>query len=268
MALHPPSQRRERILNYGMSGSGKSSTWLNIAEWIYKTKSPSRMFVLDTDAAWEAYRPMDGHLDSIVHVEDLYEWDSYIPAIKRVSGLCDERRGDWLVLDMADKPWQMAQEGYFEYLSDKDFGQFMMEAAKAGKPIGGDYGINWQVINKMYADFINPVHRWRGHLLACAPAKQLPEVPRSGNDMVAKEIRLQFGRFGYVPQGQKDLPHLFHTVLLLQESPKGWMINTVKDRERQRLQGVQLGSSDGGGGNGKEPGFVVKYLMGVAGWKP
>lgn len=263
MALHPPSTRRERILTYGMSGAGKSTSWINVAEWIHKTRSEAKVFVLDTDAGWEAYRPLDGHLDSIVTVFDLDDWDSYMPSIKKAVSLCNPSRGDWLVLDMADKPWSKAQEGYFETISGKDFGSFFMESVRSGSGIGGDWGINWQAINKLYADFIDPVHRWKGHLLACAPAKQLQDAPRSGKDTVAPEIRLAFGRYGYVPDGQKNLPHIFHTVLLMQESPKGWKYTSVKDRARPLQRGVDLGS-----GENVEPGFVVKYLIGVAGWKP
>lgn len=268
MALHPSSPRRERILVFGPSGAGKSRTWLDIALWIKKTGSPAKMFVLDTDAAWEAYRPLDGSLDSIVICEDLYDWDSYMPAIKRVVAKSDPARGDWLVVDMVDKAWSRAQEGYFEYMSGKDFGSFMMESAKViaaggGNPIGGDYGINWQAINKMYADFIDPVHRFRGHVLCAAPASEVQAAPRTGRDMVSAEIRAVFGKLGYKPQGQKDLPHLFHTVLLLQESPKGWVYTTAKERNppdlisRPYQRGVELGS-----------GFALKYLIGVAGWRP
>lgn len=263
MTLSAGGLRKERILAYGASGSGKSSIWLNIANWIKRTNSPSRILLLDTDFTAEAMLPADGSLDDVVIVEQAADWKEMKPAIKRLVAKGVAGRGDWLVYDMIDKVWSKSQDGFFEFLTDKDIDVFLMEAVKEGASLGGDWGVNWQAINKMYGELIAPIVRFPGHVLALAPAADVREPDRSGKGGDDARIRGLFSRLGVKPQGQKDLPHLFHTVLLMQESPKGWTMTTAKDRERARVGGVVLG-----GESGPEPGFVMKYLLQIAGWKP
>lgn len=260
MALHPPGKRRERILAYGGSGSGKSTIWLNIARWMEQTSAPGKIRLLDTDYAWDAYRPVDGSLDQRIIVEEAYDWTDFKPAIERLTQAKDVTNDDWLVVDLIDKAWTKAQTGFFEYLTDKPFDEFMAESVKNDVNVGGEWGRNWGVINKMYEAFFNHIMRWRGHVLACAPMTEVRRPDRSGKGGDAQELIDLFGRIGFRPQGQKDLAHMFHTVLFMQASgtvaKPEWRIQSPKDRERPLLKGEKVDQ------------FVVTYLMKVAGWKP
>lgn len=263
MTLHPPGNRRERILAYGGPGSGKSSAWLNIAEWLERGKSEARVRVLDTDFAWEAYRPVDGHLDERVVVETVWDWEDMLPAMDRMIAPSKSQKppiDDWLVVDMADKPWEKARKFFFESLSDKDFGEFMLDAVKKGINIGGEWGANWSAINTLYGGFTDRLVRWRGHLLCATPATEVRVPDRQGKGGDSADVRETYGRLGMKPQGQKDLPHLFHSVLYMQEKPgRGgatWVMSTAKDRQREIMKGEEVGQ------------FVMSYLIQRAGWRP
>jgi len=261
--LHPPSQRRERILLFGPSGAGKSTAWATIAEWIHKTHSTSQMYVMDTDNAWDAMHPFDGHLDPIVTVFDCPEWDDTREAVKKLRSI-DPTRDDWLILDMADKPWSQAQEGYFSKAFGVEIDEFFVQVHGDATKLGGDWGVNWVAVNKMYSTVSTLLQsRWPGHVLACAPAKTLWKDTKA--DLIIAHP--EFGKIGYIPQGQKDLPHIFHTILYMQQAPSGWKVSTAKERNPA---GLSLGD-DGyrpylEGEDVKD--FVKTYLMKVGGWRP
>lgn len=261
--LHPPSNRRERILGYGQSKQGKSTAWLDIAEWLYKTGSKNKVIVGDTDVAWEAMRPMDGHLDHIVKVTDLDEWADYKSWINKAKTSANPDRNDWLVLDMVDKCYETAKGEYFMRRFGKELDEFFIEAKGDTEVIGGAYGTNWDVINKMYNSVMNIVHRFPGHVYCATPADEvrLPAA-RSGKGGDDEQTRAMFGTMGMKPKGQKLLPHMFHTILYFQKGPRGYMMTTVGERQRKRFTGEIVGVDEG------QPLFVAKYLIGAAGWRP
>ena len=49
--LSSPYSGYERILLYGSTGTSKTYSWLNIARWSQRTKSPALFHCLDTDNA-------------------------------------------------------------------------------------------------------------------------------------------------------------------------------------------------------------------------
>lgn len=258
--ISAPGPRRERILGYGGPGAGKSQKWLSLAKWIKRTGSPSKIRLLDTDFAWEAYRPLDGSLDDVVIVEQAWDWEEFKPAMNRLLTTGTPTRDDVLVVDMIHKPWEKAQEGFFERMSGNDFDEFLFMALKNGENIGGDWGVNWGVINKMYNGFVDQLMRWRGHLIACAPETEVRQPDRSGKGGDSLEVRTLYGRVGMRPQGQKNLSHLFHTILYMQvkqtRNDTEWMMTTVKDRQRDMLKGEKVTD------------WTMNYLIQKAGWRP
>lgn len=261
MPLHSTNNRRERILLYGGWSSGKSSAWVAIAQWIARTKSPSRLLILDTDRAWEAMDP--GDMDGIVVIENAPEWPEIKMGTKKL--VAQGTRDDWLVVDLADKPWTKAQEDYWETVSGKDFDEFLQEGTKTGTlDLAGDHGKHWGFINKKYATFSGQLQRFPGHIIACTGASEVRQPNKSGKGGDSSELRAEYGRFGFRPTGQKDLPHLFHTVLFMQEKRVGeeWVVSTVKERgpigapKRPYLKGEKVED------------FVRTYLFKVAGWRP
>lgn len=262
--IHAPGPRRERILGYGPEGSGKSSMWVSIAEWIYKTKSPAKVRVIDTDTAWDAMRPTDGHLDDIVIPFPIYEWSDYKTGIETIRR--DGKPDDWFVIDLTNRVWDDAQRAYTELVFGKQVDEFYLEvkmknerAGQIVETVGGDYGTNWQHIKTMYESVMGPIHRYRGHVLCCAAADVVKNNPKGGaafNDTA--EIIGRYGRIGYKPAGEKRIGHLFHTTLFLADTQKGFRVTTAKDRgERPYVAGKEV-----------TPDFVVAYLVAVGGWKP
>jgi ABC-type dipeptide/oligopeptide/nickel transport system ATPase component len=257
MGLHAPGPRRERILVFGESGSGKSSTWTSIAEWMVKTGSGDTMYVTDTDKAWEAMRPVDGRLDKTCSVDDARNYSQIKASLDRALKLGSTN--DWLVVDMIDQLWVRSQRHYFDEAMESDLGDFFLEAKKGGPSVAGEYGTNWNVINKLYGDLTLRIYDFPGHVLCCTPAGDLRQPNRDGKGGDDVKVRQMFNRVGMKPEGQKALPFLFHTIILTQEASTDWRLTTVKDRQRERVVGKVV--TEGGG-------FPMSYLIPTAGWKP
>jgi len=255
MMLHPTDPRRERILLMGPANSSKSWSWLTIAKWMKETSAPGLFYVADTDLAWEGQRPLDGSLDDRIVQTDTFDYDTFEDVIQQAR--LKHQPGDWLVLDMVNKMWDFSQQAYFEKVFGKELDDYWLETKKAGGNIGGDYGSNWTVINKLYDALTLKIARYPGNVLACTPAQEVRQPDsKTGKGGDDRDTLLQFGRFGYKPMGQKLLAHNFHTVLLLQEVPKaGWAYSSVKDRNRPLVNGEPLED------------FVKSYLVKQAGWR-
>lgn len=257
MPLHPPGPRRERVLLFGESNSGKSTCWVDIASWIEKTKADVKVFAVDTDRSWDAMDP--GNLSSVVKVYDTITYPEQKVAIKEI--LATATSNDILVYDMIDKLWTKSQRWFFDQSAGEDLGDLFL-AYRSGSigfgEISGDYGANWNAINKLYDDVVDVLYRFRGHIIACAPATEIREPNTAGKGGDDMKVRMLFGPYGFRPQGQKDLPHLFHTILMLQQAPSGRLYHVVKDRNREPLErGVKLSN-----------GFTMDYLVKKAGWRP
>lgn len=255
MALHPTIPRRERILIMGPPGAGKSTSWLDVAEWYEKTGATGRIFVSDTDGAWEGQRPVDGRLDKRVMQEDAYDFPSIVALVDRA--IREHQDGDFLVIDMVDKAWSYSQSHYFEQVFGKELDQFWLEAKKEGVNPGGDYGTNWTVINKLHQSLMLKLQRYPGHLICCTPVAEVRTPDNRGVGGDRRDVIQMFGKYGVKPQGQKDLAYNFHSVLLFQDVPRlGYSYTTIKDRAREYVNGEKMES------------FVKSYLIPKAAWLP
>lgn len=263
--LRAPTRRRERILLYGPPGAGKSTAWLTLAEWIHKTKSDAIVHVADTDRTWDDMAPYDDHLEKIVDVTDCPAWEQIRQFIRDVP-IDLAKADDWLVVDMISRCWDRAQEGYFEKVFGREMDEFFMQVqADRAKAIGGDFGSNWQAINKMYATLTTLImSRWPGHVLCCTPAQRIWEANRDDKTLVQYP---EFGRLGFKPQGQKDLSHQFRTILFMQQAPSGWVWSTAKERNPPGMEEGQAGYRGYVAGERMND-FVRDYLMKVGGWRP
>lgn len=260
MALQAGSGRRERILVFGFSGAGKSTTWMNVAEWMYKTKSESKMYVVDNDMAWQAGRPLDGHLDDVVKVWDVETWQEHREAVRAARGLA--KRDDWLVVDMADKVWNVTQNAYWQMAYGKEIDEIFLDTKINDFNLAGDYGQNWGAINKMYDAVWGQVSRAPCHVLCVTGGDEVRKAGKSGKGGDAPEITKAFGKYGIKPTGQKRLAHDFHTLLLAQETPSSYTLTTIKERnppdrvDRPNLTAEKVKS-----------GFTMQYLVKIANWK-
>jgi hypothetical protein len=252
--LEPPSRARERILLIGPWGAGKSTAWATIYDWLRRTESPGKLYLIDTDRAVDRVCP------SLPESQfaDVHEWPEYLTAIDRFIELAT--RDDWLVIDLIDKAWSAVQNHFIHEAFGKNAASYFMEwkkgDSKAGNALADGFGANWQVINKMYDEFMQEkVLRWPGHILACSPADPVKLPDRKGEGGDEKEILDAFGRYGVKPAGQKKLGFQFLSVILL--NPKAnetWAFSSMKDVKRERPQNQPLTD------------FVMDYLVGVAKW--
>ena len=258
--MHPNSNRLERILSYGRSDSGKSSMWVSIASWLADTETGNRVWLGDTDNAWDAM----GY-DEIESVVKPSRVTDYISALRWAKSLRVDRN-DWVCLDLADKAWPWAQEHYFsQYMPDDDLSlgdiylrnQLAMERKEGGEGMAGAHGGNWGVIYKYYHGLVNILLNQPCHVLFIAAARELRADTKAA-------IVAQYKNVGFYPAGppnENELAHSFHTVLYCAETPINWLYTTIKERgpinkpSRRMLKAEPV--SD----------FVATYLFKVAEWQ-
>lgn len=259
--MQPGSSRRERILAYGRSGSGKSSTWMAVAQWIADTGSTAKIYVGDTDNAWDAMGYDEiSHIVIPTHITNYREGLEWA---RKTRDQVDPR--DWVVFDMVDKAWPWAQEHYFTTKMGNDdlmLGDIYLDNQRSieDKTVGmaGDHGSNWGVIYKYYHGLINTVLNMPCHVLAVAASKEIRTDTKAA-------IVAQYKDVGFYPSGppnENELAHVFHSVLYCAETPRDWLYTSIKEMgpinrpKRKMLKGEKV--SD----------FVVTYLFNVAGWRP
>lgn len=252
MALHSPHERvYERLLCYGQEGAGKTRNWLDIAWWAQKTGSDAQFYALDTDNAVPMMLTSE-KFAGLTNVHDVLvsDWDEFVAAKEEVTPKL--RPHDWLVIDQVGWGWGWLQDKWtrmrYGATSAEHWASWAVKGAK-GNALEGD--TDWGQINRFWRDFSGPLMRLQANLFCTAAAKKVGERDSA-------QIRKDYGRLGFRPEGQKDIGHLFHGILYAQ--PVGsdeWVINTAKDRgDRKYLEGEVVKS------------FTRSYLMGVAGWKP
>lgn len=261
MPLHAPGNARERILLMGPYGAGKSFAWTQIAEWLDRTQSDAKVFVLDSLATAERDA---GHLTNVY----VYDWSSWAELEQHTDdAIRFATRGvDWLIVDLITTVWDVAQSHYIERVMARPGERastwrldWRAEGGQGHPLVGAEaYGMNWSHIKAYYYDWINRIIRYPGHLLVCASAEGVvkadPKNPNSRSDPI--EILHEFGPYGYKPKGEKTLAQPFHTILMLNHpKPNEWSFTTIRDRRRERIVNEPLQD------------FVVQYLVKVAGWE-
>lgn len=252
ITLRPSIQPRERLLTFGVGGTGKSNAYLEMAK-----KMPDVTFhAIDTDAGnWErilAYNPDVTN----VEVHNTWEWAELTSNMQKCNKVMAP--DDWLTIDIATASWDMVQEYFAEQIFGQDIDKYFIEQRlelerlkKDNKALGAFEGWkDWPVINKIYfKGFYGNLLRCPGHVYLTAEQAKI----ESEDD---KETKQLYGSFLYKPKGQKRLGHVPHTVLHLTKKRQGeWYMSTVKDRERVEMEEWPVNN------------FAVDYLMKVAGWK-
>lgn len=268
MPLHRTGAR-ERILLMGGPGAGKTRAYHSLAQWFRRTSSPGRLFILDTDKSFvrmvEGFGGVEAYTNSVVYppiqwVDDAplqpeMLWPEYLTGMRESKQYGTVH--DVLCVDMVSWPWPAVQDWYTNQVFGKTKAQYFLEARKA---MGNDskgglpafktaYGADWQVINAEYAESVNVILNFPGHVIACA---SMSAVDRKNDDATTLNV---FGRYGFKPEGQKNTAHLFHSVIALEQGAySGWTMTTVKDREREQMAKVPVND------------FVVDYLVKRGGW--
>lgn len=144
MPLIPPKPLREKILEIGGPGAGKTTDWLSIAWWAKMSGDKGRFFVMDTDDEATLHVMNESKYDGMLHsfngevenpdgnviITSVYQWPEYEKFSKTV--VPQSEFGDWIVLDFVSAAWQAAQEGYLHDAADKTRGQVLYDAGVQG----------------------------------------------------------------------------------------------------------------------------------------
>ena len=256
MPLHHPLNIPERIFVFGPPGSSKSTMWLNIAKFAALTKSDAQFYILDTDFAVD--RMLTSYPETVdrIHVSTGYEWRDYMQFLIDIR--TKARPQDWVIVDFIASAWQAVQDDFVMQVFAQDTADYFLKVRKEAKKDSASLEafsgwVDWQVINQRYFQWAKPlIFGGRYNLYATSKADALS----SGNKPTeSAAVRSLFLPYGVKPQGQKDLPFSFHTVLITGKSPTGWTLTSVKDRERELLTGLEVSN------------FTTDYLVKVAGWK-
>ena len=269
MPLHSTDPAPERILAFGPAGSGKTTNILNVARFSQITKAPTKFYVVDTDFAMD--RMMAGYPeirfsifgdsnfqdpDARLTIYPCFEWRDYSRSLADIQ--MQARPGDWVAVDFIGTAWTAVQEEYVNEVFHKDIAEYFLqvrkEMTKGDKTFTALEGwIDWPVVNAMYRKWANRLlFRGRYHLYATAKSDNLSSERKPIEDA---PFRALFARFQVKPVGQKELPFVFHTVLLSGREGDKRTLTAVKDRERAEVVGLEIKN------------FTTDYLVNVAGFK-
>lgn len=259
MPLHSPYSSPEKILGIGNFSCGKSSAWLQIAARLALTKSTAKVYVLDTDDAAKAMVELNPKYSELTNLHITTALD-YPEAIKWVKEIRTKATADdWVVCDFVDVIWELAQRYFTAEIFQEDIGAYFLQARKA--MAGGSQSLkafegwtDWQVINKLYADFANPLFKQlKSNIYCTAKMEEVKEDEKN------REIRQLFGSAKVKPTGQKHLGFQFRTIVIFSKIVTGtderYTITTIKDRERELIRSATCNN------------FASDYLVKVAGWK-
>lgn len=257
MPLHPLYPSPERILVFGQAGSGKTTSWLDIAKWSVRTKAPSRFFILDTDFSVARMMSSYPEIAPYCAVYTGYDWEDYMNFLKVVTRECTPN--DWVIVDFIGSAWQAVQQYFVEQVFKKEIGDYFLQARKelakgASSLAALDGWTDWSVVNGLYRQWVNPLlFKGQYHIYATSKVDQLSSDKKPSEDAQTRSLLVPFG---VKPNGQKDLPYQFHTLLLTGRDARTdtRTLTTIKDRERSSLSGKTVSS------------FTMDYLKDVGGW--
>ena len=285
----PAGRARERIIAFGIEGSGKTYDYFTIARktpgdmmWIIDTdNSTERMLETDfTDVGvYEEWRSKD-HKDGVMQLDDEWcvedgsvvifhaeNWEELKWSVDRIRNLAD--KNDWIIIDSVSLAWDMVQSWYTRQVFGSNIDEYFMRIRmeveaknRAGgkgneqKSLGAFEGwVDWSVINPQHKSTINDLLQFPPcHLFACAEVQALN---KEDNDRATRQL---FGRLGIKPKGQKRIGHNVQTIIYKSMTGQGdgeaWKATTLKDRGRSKFDGEEIED------------FALTYLFKQAGWRP
>jgi len=252
MGLVPGIGPRERILTFGVGGTGKSEGLLTIA----REAEEGSFYIIDNDLSAERLlaTKFPEAADRVTIFDHMpSDWEALLDRLRKLVEVGE--REDWLSIDSVTPTWDAVQgwwvetqfgEGVAEHLT-KLRGQ-AKDTSEFNKLLVSD--MMWQIVNKEYGKLYDLLLRWPGHLYLTA------ELTTIGGDNEDRDIKNMFGAYGVKPRGNKRLGHISSTTLMMTKSRVGeFYMTTIKDRGRREVENQQVTD------------FALDYLVAVAKWK-
>lgn len=269
------SRALERILLFGVPGSGKTKAIMQVIErtvgevWVIETDPTYDEFLdaypdVGVVEEWHGQRRVDDYVSDsgIVHLYRVRNWEDIRWAIRQVKA--QATRSDWIVLDNGTRAWDAVQHWYIEVTYGQELDEFLL-AARQERVEKGDLKSkpeeaifhDWTTINAQYNQVREFMLNTSSNLIVTAGQK-VPD-PRS---LAQKATKGLYGGVGFMPEGQKMLGHDVRTVLWLTKDSRfgeeEYRLTTLKDRERPKMTDVDW----------TDQSFFDVYLRGVGKWKP
>jgi hypothetical protein len=251
---------RERILNYGGPGAGKSTNLMMIAEALPEVP----FYIIDTDDTTE--RLLEDDFSGLHNVEPMVveDWAEFTLGVREFlaeidtytkSGETPRQELPWLGIDMSDVTWDWAQAYFVDQVFNEGIDEYFIRArkelepgAKKVNPMEG--WVDWPVINKIFQARWNPLTKGRNyHLFLTAKGGDVRREEKQNREL--------YDAIGSMPTGEKRMGHRVHTILFSSKTTKKneWHLTTAKDRGRKMLDNEVITD------------FAGDYLEDIAGWE-
>lgn len=280
--LRAPGRSPERILVFGIEGTGKTRGFLSIVRATANHPGITH-YIIDNDngvdrlletefddlGVREEFYVRDGKLepddqftreDGTIVLIHASGWDNNAAAMNFV--VENAQRGDWWCIDNATNLWSDIQAWYVEKVHGLDIDDFLLEyrvAAKKEAAKGGEEKapgateamfVEWNFVNPVYQKHVQR-HLMQPPCHLYITALQGDLNPRD-KDKTTADL---YGSVSVKPRGQKSLGANAQTVLWIKKMQRGeWKYKTLKDRGREEWQSYAVDD------------FATDYLEGVAGW--
>lgn len=262
---------RERIGIYGPPKVGKTHQYLTIARWHQTLGSDAIFYAISSDLSYEVLlmNPEFADLTNVVYV-DVDDFEGYVKGARNFTSKM--RRHDWLSVDLMDQAWAAVQDEYARVQTSKAGGNLEdmgdLWATSGGSEKYPIEGWEWGMPNARYRIFANNILlRCPGNLFLIYGQKELMKGSSSGKSDENEKVKEMFKHIGLKPNGQKDDPFRWHTILHIDSrGEKKQVISTAGDRWGGR---EWLGRKNSNGMVSDVPfdDFFTDYLVAVAGWE-
>jgi hypothetical protein len=253
--IESPYRFKERILAFGMEGTGKSSITLSIARY----RPMDHFHIVDMDYSRTYMRLLETEYQDVldrgnVTVHEVEpEWEEFTETFAEIIAAGDHAT-DWLTIDPVTVTWDMVQAWWLDTVQGTDIADYMAQLRRDTDD-AKEYSaalaeaMQWPSINKQYQQkFYKNFRSWRGHSILIAEAA---EVGRQED----AEVKSTYGFVGYKPKGQKTMPYASASNIFLDHPRKDeWRMTSVKDRGRELQERVPFDE------------FAIDYLCDVGGW--
>ena len=226
---------QERILVYGGTGSGKSTSWLTIARQHQIDLSKSIFYCVDTDKSTERLLGTEFKDIHNVKVIPARTWETAKKALEELAPTLT--KDDWLIIDKIDPLWSFVQNYFTQNTFHKSIDEYFLQLRKSlngGSKLEAFKGwTDWNVMNATYQALIDPVmYDYDYNIFITAKSKDYD--PKSDTEDV--ELKESFSVVGHQPEGEKRNADRCHTVLYFNHDINGYYATTVKDRGRKQLK--------------------------------